>query len=195
MVKSTMSESTDILATALKQASAVISRVRSEQTGLPTPCGSWDVRALVNHVVDEVGQFAAVTDGGERDHQGTDLLGDDWTAAFDASAEALLKAWRRPGALDRTHRLPFGEVPAAWAIEQHLTEIAIHTWDIAKATGQPTDLDPEVGAVAMRWATENLLPQYRGDEASGAHIGAEIPVPPDAPLYDRLAAFGGRDPR
>ncbi|WP_051712611.1 TIGR03086 family metal-binding protein [Spirillospora albida] len=190
-----MSEHTDALATALRQASDVISRVRPEQAALPTPCGSWKVRALVNHVVDEVGQFAAVTDGGERDHRGSDLLGDDWTAAFDASAEALLEAWSRPDALNRTHRLPFGEVPAAWAIEQHLTEIAIHTWDIAKATGQPTELDPAVGAVAMRWAQENLLPQYRGDEASGAHIGSEIPVPPDAPLYDRLAAFGGRNPR
>jgi uncharacterized protein (TIGR03086 family) len=183
-----------LLSRALDQTGAVIARIRPEQAALPTPCRSWDVRALVNHVVDEVGQFARVTGGGPRDHRGTDLVGDDWGGAYRAAAEALLTAWRQPGARDRPHRLSIGEFPASWAIDQHITELVIHAWDIAKATGQPTDLDPELGQVALAWGTENLKPEFRGDEAAGYHIGPQVRVPDDAPLYDRLAALGGRDP-
>lgn len=68
-------------------------------------------------------------------------------------------------------------------------------WDVATATGQPTDLDPEVGQLALDWGRENLKPQFRGDEADGHAFGTEIPVAEDAPLYDRLAGFFGRDPR
>ncbi|MGI8328466.1 TIGR03086 family metal-binding protein [Actinomadura scrupuli] len=185
----------DLLARALDQAGTVIARVRPEQAALPTPCRSWDVRALVDHVVDEVHQFAVVTGGGKREHLGLDVLGDDWAGAYRAEADALLTAWRQPGALDRTQRLPFGEVPAAWTVGQQITELVIHAWDIAKATGQPTDLDPELGRLALQWGLDNLKPEFRGDEASGNHIAPQVTVPDDAPLYDRLAAFGGRDPR
>jgi len=41
----------------------------------------------------------------------------------------------------------------------------------------------------LDWARDNLKPQFRGQA-----FGPEVPVDPDAPLYDRLAAFFGRDP-
>ncbi|GAA1002082.1 TIGR03086 family metal-binding protein [Acrocarpospora macrocephala] len=183
-----------VLSRALDQTGAVIARVRPEQATLPTPCRSWDVYALVNHVVDEVRQFAAVTGGGERNHLGVDVLGDDWAGAYRRAADSLRAAWQRPGAMDGTVRLPFGEVPAIWTIGQQITELAIHAWDIAKATGQPTDLDQDVARAAQEWGEANLKPEFRGDEADGSHIGPEIASSPDASLYDRLAAFGGRDP-
>ena len=58
-----------------------------------------------------------------------------------------------------------------------------------------TDLDPEVGKLGLDWGRENLKPQFRGDEAAGHAFGTEIPVAEDAPLYDRLVGFFGRDPR
>lgn len=183
-----------LLTRALDQAGAVIARVRPEQATLPTPCRSWDVRALVNHVVDEMNQFAIITGGGRRDHRGIDLLGDDWAGAYRAAADALTTAWRQPGALDRVHRLPGGEVTAVWTIGQHISEVTMHAWDIAKATRQPTYLDPELGQFALDWGRENDNPEFRGDEADGYQVAAEVPVPDDAPLYDRLAAFNGRDP-
>jgi uncharacterized protein (TIGR03086 family) len=183
-----------LLSRALDQAGAVIERVRPEQATMATPCRSWDVRALVNHVVDEVHQFAVVTGGGRREHLGVDVLGDDWAGAYRKAADELRAAWRGPGALERTIRLPFGEVPAAWTVGQQVTELAIHAWDIAKATGQPIDLDLDVARHAFAWGEENLKPEYRGEESAGSHIAPEVLVPEGAPLYDRLAAFGGRDP-
>jgi hypothetical protein len=63
---------------------------------------------------------------------------------------------------------------------------------VARATAQPTDLDPEIGQTSLEWAKQNLLEQYRGDEDSGQVFGFEVTVAPDAPVYDRLAGFFGR---
>jgi uncharacterized protein (TIGR03086 family) len=182
-----------LLSRALGQAGTVTSRVRPEQAALPTPCRSWDVGELVNHVVHDVQMFTLVARGGRRGQGAPDLIGDDWSVAYQQSAEALLAVWQRPGALEGTLRLPFGEVPASWQAYQAISDMAVHAWDVAKATGQPTDLEPEVGQVALDWGRENLEPQFRGDESSGQNFGPEKSVPEDAPLYDRLAAFFGRD--
>jgi hypothetical protein len=140
--------SVDLLARTLAQTEAIVARVRPEQATLPTPCASWDVRALVNHVVHDVQQFTVTVHG--------------------------------------------GEFPATWRVGQQIADLAVHGWDIAKATGQPTDLDPEVGQLALDWGRENLKPQFRGDEASGRAFGPEVAVAADAPLYDRLAGASSR---
>jgi uncharacterized protein (TIGR03086 family) len=183
-----------LLARGLEQTGEVISRVRTEQATMPTPCKAWDVRALINHVVHDVRQFTVMVSGGAWEAHDEDVIGDDWLGAYRLAAAALLEAWRRPGALDRMVRLPFGEVPASWQVGQQIANMAVHGWDIAKATGQSTDLDPELGQVALDWGSLNLKPQFRGDEASGHAFGLEIAMREDAPVYDRLAGFFGRDP-
>jgi hypothetical protein len=44
---------------------------------------------------------------------------------------------------------------------------------------------------ALAWARGMLRPEFRGPDRG---FGAEIPVPADAPVYDRLAGWFGRDP-
>jgi uncharacterized protein (TIGR03086 family) len=180
----------ELLDRALAQAGAVIAGVRpAEQAALPTPCSDWDVRALVNHLVQDVQQFTASAAGGSWQPAEGDRIGDDWVGAYREAADSLLEAWRRPGALDQTVRLPFGEFPASWRVGQQTADLAVHAWDLARATGQSTDLDPEVGRAALDWARENLRAEFRGDS-----FGPEVAVADDAPLYDRLAGFFGRDP-
>jgi uncharacterized protein (TIGR03086 family) len=183
-----------LLARALDQAGAIVARVEPEQAALPTPCRSWDVRALVDHLVHDLQQFTARAGGRDWEPHDRDLIGDDWAGAYRRAADELLEAWRRAGPLDRKVRLPSGEVPATWQVDQQITDVAVHGWDLARATGQSTDLDPELGQLALDWAAENLKPQFRGDEASGHVFGPEVPVDGDAPVYDRLAGFFGRDP-
>jgi len=183
------------LSRALDQTGALIAHVQPAQATQPTPCRAWDVRALVNHVVHDVLQFTAMVGGAPWEQRNDDVIGDDWAGAYRAAAGALVAAWRQEGTCDGTVRLPFGEVPAAWRVDQQLADLVVHGWDIAKATGQSTDLDPELGQVALEWARENLRPQFRGDQGSGRAFGPEVPILDRAPLYDRLAAFFGRDPR
>jgi uncharacterized protein (TIGR03086 family) len=182
------------LSHALDQTGAIISRVRSDQATLPTPCALWDVRALVNHVVLDVQRFTATASGAAWEERDADVIGDDWSGAYRRAADALLAAWRREGVTDRTLRLPIGEVPASWSVGQHIADMVVHGWDVAKATGQPVELDPGLGEVSLEWARQSLKPEFRGDEASGRSFGYEVPVPLDAPILDRLVGFFGRDP-
>ena len=177
-----------LLARAIDQCGALVSGVRPEQAGLPTPCTEWDVRALVNHTVYDLQTFTAGLTGAERGATDADLIGNDWSAAYRAASDALLAAWRQRG-IDGTLKTRVGEFPATWAVGQHTADLAVHGWDIATATRQSTDLDPEVGRVALDWAHENLKPQFRG-----AAFGPEVEVPENAAVYDRLAGFFGREP-
>jgi uncharacterized protein (TIGR03086 family) len=178
----------ELLARALDQTGALVARIRSDQAGLPTPCSAFDVRALVNHTVYDLRTFRTLLAGGQRESPDRDLIGDDWSAAYRLAADELLATWTARGT-EGTLKLQIGEFPVRWAIGQHLADVAVHGWDVARATGQPTDFDPEVGQAALDWARDNLKPQFRGQA-----FAPEVAVDPDAQLYDRLAAFFGRSP-
>jgi uncharacterized protein (TIGR03086 family) len=86
-------------------------------------------------------------------------------------------------------KMPFGELPATWQVGQQIADLAVHAWDVALATGQSPDVDTAVVEYAFEWGRQNLKPEFRG-----AAFGPEITVPADAPVYDRLVGFFGRDP-
>jgi len=135
------SDPVDQLSRAVDQTGAIISRIRPDQATLPTPCSSWGrARALVDHVVQDVRQFTGRASRGESEHPDTSAIGDDWTDAYREAADSLLNAWRREGALEGTVELPFGEVPAAWFVNLQTADLVVHGWDLAKPTGQSTDL-------------------------------------------------------
>jgi uncharacterized protein (TIGR03086 family) len=139
-----------LLARAVEQTRAIISRIRPDQETLPTPCTDWDVRSLVNHTVFDTQNFTAAVSGGERPSSDADLIGTNWTDAYNTASDQLLAAWRQRGTAGAL-QLGRGEVAATWASGMHLFSQTVHGWDLASATGQSTDLDPEVGqAVAHR---------------------------------------------
>jgi len=183
-----------LLSRALDQAGVIIAKVSPDQAALPTPCQSWDVRALVNHIVHDVRGFVENAKGGAFRQGDDDVIGDKWIDAYGAAAADLLAAWEQPGATEGTITLSFGEVPQTWLMGQQIADLAVHAWDVAKATGRSTDLDAGVGELALDWGRANLLPEFRGDEASGKVFGPEVAVPDDAALYERVAGFFGRDP-
>ena len=65
----------------------------------------------------------------------------------------------------------------------------MHTWDLARATGQDDTLDPERCA-AMLAGMEQMEDAIRG---SGQY-GPRFPVAEDADVQARLLGFIGRDP-
>jgi len=185
-----------LLSNALEQAAEVIDGVDADQAALPTPCRSWDVRALAEHLVDDLGKFAVAAAGDRPDwSKPAPAVDGDLAAAFRERMAPLLDGWRGAGDLTATIKLPLGEVPASFVVYQQVAELAAHAWDLAKATGQKVDFDPAVATAALDWAATALRPQFRGDEDSGKVFGPEVAVSADAPAYDRLAAFFGRNPR
>jgi uncharacterized protein (TIGR03086 family) len=183
------------LSQVLDLAASVIERVRPEQATLPTPCRSWDVEALVAHLVNDTGQFTAAATGGRADWDApTPEIGSDWAGAFRAGSAELRAAWQRAGDLSQEIELPIGRVQKSFVASQQVAEFAVHSWDLATATGQRVQFPAEACEAALAWARTALRPQFRGEEASGMAFGPEVQVPDDAPAEDRLAAFFGRRP-
>ena len=181
-----------LLDSALAQTGSAIGHVRADQSALPTPCPSFDVRTLVNHTVFDIQMFTSMIDGGERGSPDADLIGQDWSAAFTRASERLRAAWQARG-IDGTIENQLGELPASWAAMQHAADLAVHSWDIAVATGQSTDtFDTVLAEASLAWAKGALKPEFRGADKS---FGTEVTVPESAPAYDRLVAFFGREPR
>ena len=182
------SPSIDLLQQADDQLRRIISRVGPAQADLPTPCSEFDVRTLLNHIVYDLRVFTAMITGGERGSPDVDLLGNDWLSAYTSSADTLLATWRRRGT-DGTLTSRMGELPATWAVGQHTCNLVVHAWDVAQATGNTDQLEPELAEAALAWGRDNLKPEFRGQA-----FGPEIPAPENASAYDRLAAFCGRTP-
>ena len=181
-----------LLDRALDQTAGLIAATDASQAGLATPCAGWDVRALVSHLAgQDLRNFLVSARGESADWQAPDdEIGDDWAAVFRERAESLRAAWRAAD-LDRLVTGPGGEAPLRLRADQQITELAVHDWDLAKATGQPTRLDPALAEHALRWSRQMLRPEFRGPDKA---FGLEVPVPEDAPAYDRLAGWFGRDP-
>jgi uncharacterized protein (TIGR03086 family) len=185
-------ETVALLERALDQTAGLIAGIDASQAGLATPCAGWDVRALVSHLAgQDLRNFLVSARGEAADWTApAEEIGDDWAAAFRDRAEPLRAAWRS-GDLDRPVTGPGGEAPLRMRADQQITELAMHDWDLARATGQPAELDPALAEHALRWSRGMLRPEFRGP---GKAFGVEVPVPDDAPAYERLAGWFGRDP-
>ena len=105
-----------------------------------------------------------------------DRLGDDYKGSFHRAADAANEAFAIPGAMDRIVKMPFGEMPAGMAVDIAIFDVTTHAWDLAKATGQSTDLDPEVAGIAYLVA-QNML---NDDLRSPGLFGPAVEVAPDA---------------
>jgi uncharacterized protein (TIGR03086 family) len=174
----------DAMERAYDEAARLIDGVRDDQWSASTPCEDWDVRQLVEHLTGNVLLFsnAVVDEGGVGAPSG-----DDPASLFRAAASQSLSAWRRPGALDDTLSLPWGDTPASMAININLIDTFQHSWDLARATGQDASLDPAIAEYGLEFTGRML-----GHMGRGGMFGEEVPCRDDAPAPDRLAAFLGR---
>ena len=68
-----------------------------------------------------------------------------------------------------------------------LTEMVMHGWDLARATGQRMSSDEGMAETMLTAAKANIRP-----EARQSAFGPEQPAPSEAPPLDQLAAFLGR---
>jgi uncharacterized protein (TIGR03086 family) len=168
---------------------AVLDKIDSDQYGALTPCDKWTVRDLVNHITYGNLMAAAILRGDKPPERGADYLGDDPLGAFDLSVAGAKAAMIAPGAMERVVPTPLGEQPGAFIVHMRVNELIVHSWDLAKATGQSTDIEPELAEHALtQWqARMGGLPR----EQDGP-FAAEQPVLPGATSADRLAAFLGR---
>ncbi len=157
----------------------------------PSPVDGWTARSVVEHLI---WWFPAMLAAGsdvvlpEGPDPKADLVG-AWEHQRDA-VQALLED---PATLEKTYSSEhIGEMPLPVMIQNFYTaDVFMHTWDLARATGQDDRLDSTT-AEAMLAGMEPIEEMLRGSGQFGTDRG---PLPADADATDRLISFIGRDPR
>lgn len=170
---------------ALQSTRDIVAGVEADQLGNPTPCTEWDARALLNHIIGGLHFFAEAARTGKAPavDDGVDLVGDDPLGAYEEGQQAALVAW--PDDPDRMTELPFGTLPASVARQIHALDAFVHGWDLAKATGQETDIDRDVAEALL---DRSAIPETM----RGTIFANEQPCDAERPPADRLAAYLGR---
>ena len=183
--------STQPLELSIAAARQVLAGVTPDQLAQSTPCESWNVGQLIDHMVGGHHFFSAGMSGQPPAGADAEYSSGDYLAAFDEATAKSLAAFSADGAMEQIVSLPFGDMPGSALMGLASTDTFTHGWDLAKATGQSTDLAPELAAQLLQGSKMAIQDGFRGPE--GAPFGAEMQAPAGAPAADQLAAFLGRE--
>lgn len=155
----------------------------------PAPVDGWVARDVVRHLVEWFPSFLEAG-AGVRLERGPSVDADP-VAAWRVHTDAVQRLLEDPGTPSKVLSNPhIGDVSLDEAVDRFYTsDVFMHTWDLARATGQDEALDPEKCA-ALLAGMEPLDDVLR---ASGQY-GPKVEVPADADVQTRLLGFIGRTP-
>ncbi len=171
---------------ATTRAIEVAAAVTADQLGGPTPCAEWTVQDLLDHLTAGTDYLLGALEGRPpRPCAGT-TAGD-----LRAGVADVLAGLEEPGALERTCTSPLG---FEWSVEQAVAgtfmDVLIHTWDLARATGQEDQLDPHLVAAC----TSMFLPEMPERGRQAGIVGPAVDVAADASPQAVLLGAMGRAP-
>jgi uncharacterized protein (TIGR03086 family) len=179
-------------------ASGPLRAVSADQLTAPTPCPDYDVRALVDHLAWAAVLSQRASTRTPLEHDWSSLTPapfldgvpvEQWAAAVPAELDAAADAWSDPAAWEGETVIGPTPMPASVVGPMMLAEFALHGWDLARAVGAPYDVPAELGEAVLA-AVQPLASMGR----DGGWYGPEVPVPADAPAFDRALGATGRDP-
>ena len=152
----------------------------------PTPVKEWTARDVVAHLTSWFPEFLAA--GGVSIPAGRP---DDPRGSWARQTASVQRLLDNPETAEAEFTHPYvGTQSLAAAVSNFYTaDVFMHTWDLARATGQDHGLDPERCEIYL----EQMLPMDEVLRASGQY-GPKVGVPADADAPTRLMAFIGRDP-
>ena len=154
------------LAPAARWMAAVVDGVRDDQLKAPAPCEESSLGDLVEHVDGLSRAFAAAATKEQSALTSTPpapdaaRLGADWRTRVPPQLDALAAAWVDPAAWDGTTQVGGVTLPGAVAGRIALNELVLHGWDIARASGQPFEPEPET----LRACLESISAMYPPDD-------------------------------
>jgi len=153
------------------------------QLDAPTTCEPWNVRTLLNHMLQIQRYFVGVARGEDitlsLSEDPPDLLSDDPCSDFDQARAETLRTFGQPGVIEKTGTV-LGNV---------FGDQLIHGWDLAVSTGQDPTM-PEGLPEAAYALTHGRWPE---EQRKGV-LKPEIRIAADASPQEKLLAYSGRDP-
>ena len=157
----------------------------------PTPNTDWDVKTLVRHVTSEQQWVPHLLQGKtiEEAEALIEPLGDDLVEEWSKYSAAATEAWEN-APRDASVQLSYDTVKVDDYLREQVSDVTIHSWDLARAVGADEKLDDQL--VEATWTI--FEPQRDALSASGL-FAHPVPIDDDAPLQLRLLALTGRDAR
>jgi uncharacterized protein (TIGR03086 family) len=167
----------------------VLGAQKAQAWDAPTPVDGWVARDVVRHLTDWLPGLLASGSGIDLAHGPS--VDEDPVAAWQVHSDAVQALLDEEATAGRMLVNPhIGELPVDQAIDRFYTsDVFMHTWDLARATGQDDRLDPDFCA-ALLGGMEPMEDVIR----SSGQYGARVAVPAGADVQTRLLAFIGRDP-
>ncbi|MPZ96706.1 MAG: TIGR03086 family protein, partial [Propionibacteriales bacterium] len=181
-----------------QQLATLLRGVTDDQLTAQTPCDGYTLGDLIDHIggLSQAFTAAATKDLGPATAQGPSgdatRLAPDWRVRIPQQLGALAEAWRKPDAWEGMTRAGGIDLPADVAGKVALNELLIHGWDVARASGQPFDVDPPALDASMEFVSMMSTPEE--EAGRDGLFGPIVDVPDAAPLLDRTIGLSGRDP-
>ena len=186
------------LGPAARRLADLVASVKDDALDRPTPCPAYSLGDLIEHVG---GLSLAFTAAGRKERNAyTEMagagdasrLGADWREHIPRDLAALAQTWAEPGAWAGMTRIAGDDSPAGVVGLVLADELAVHGWDVARATGQAYACEPDILEAALKFLQMFASPD--------APAGPEVAFGParilldEAPLLDRVVGMAGRDP-
>ncbi|GAA4900220.1 TIGR03086 family metal-binding protein [Streptomonospora salina] len=153
----------------------------------PTPCAEWNARDLLRHMI---GNHTRMPSQVGIDIEASQSPDEDPVAAWHEVRAAMEEILDDPEQASREYDGYFGRLSVASTVDDFLGfDLVVHSWDLARATGQDETL-PADELPRIREMAHGLGDSLRMEGV----CGAEVTVDASASEQDRLMAFLGRRP-
>ena len=156
----------------------------------PSPCGDWDLRVLLAHMVDSFTALEEAAQTGDVSLSAAPAPPCDVpyepVAELRCRALAVLGAW---GGCDDLVTISGLTVPAEVVASTGAVEVTVHGWDVAQACGHPQPIPAPLARALL-----DVVPLLVSAADRPARFAAPYRVSVFAGPGDRLVAYLGRRP-
>ncbi len=177
--------------TALDAATAVVARITDADLDRPTPCGTWNLRQLLEHMVGQHFGFAAVVRDGKATqdaYRPAAFTQVSWRNSIDEMSAAFATADLAAQVVEiELH--PTQPLPIAFLVAAQFLDTVVHTWDLAAALGETYEPDAVSADAVLRIA--ETIPDDAGRERPGSAFAHALAS--DSGPWERTLALLGRD--
>ncbi len=160
----------------------------------PTPCPGWSVATLLDHLM---GLSVAFTQAAHKRVDGPETssapepsaqrLSPHWRSRLPVLLEDLATSWKDPAAWTGTSQAGGVTMPAASLGFVAVNELIMHSWDLARATGQEYFADPRTLEPLIEFLAQSP------PEGTPGTFGPVVPTDDESTLLDQALALAGRD--
>jgi uncharacterized protein (TIGR03086 family) len=177
-------QSNDVLDQYAEASAWMVSKVpeAAKKLDASTPCDEWDLRTLLNHMLETQQYFIGSARGEDVSPPSPEppaLLSDDPVRDFEQTRSETLRVFGDQDVREKTGP----------ALGISFSDTLLHGWDVAKATGQDATMPDGLAEAAYN----TIHGRFTEEQRKGV-FKPEIPVRPSASAQEKLLAYTGRDP-